>query len=418
MPTFKFTARKLPPLPKEGQLDYWDEALPGFGMRVSAGGTRAWIAMYRYNGVKRRMKIGLCPEKGLADARDAARAAFRKAEGGADPASEKKVQQARADTVEDLAKQYIELHAKPKKRSWFKDQYILFGSKKKGPGAVMPVIGRKRITDVTRADIRSILEPIVARGALTRANHTLEVVRKMFNWSIANRDTPASNPAALVPKPGDGSSRGRFLKAEELHTFWLVLDPDKLGVYGAASFKLFTLTAQREMEVMRMRWADLDLEKEMIWTVPADHAKNRLPHVVPLTPLGLQILRSLRKKAAKGDVYVFPSPKHPGKHLRRGFLEKRMVKIREASGITDFTPHDLRRTVTTYFGKLKVEQIIKKKILNHAKKKKSDVTDIYDQFEYLDEKRDALEKWEALLLEMVKPKGAGANVVEMARATV
>jgi integrase len=54
-------------------VDYWDEALPGFGMRVSSGGTRTWVVMYRYNGIKRRMKIGIYPTKSLADARDDAR---------------------------------------------------------------------------------------------------------------------------------------------------------------------------------------------------------------------------------------------------------------------------------------------------------------------------------------------------------
>ena len=105
MPKFKFSARSLPPVPSAGQLDYWDEGLPGFGMRVSQGGTRTWQVMYRYNGEKRRMKLGVYrggqnePQEangaaaefrslGLADARDAARIALAKAEKGQDPATE------------------------------------------------------------------------------------------------------------------------------------------------------------------------------------------------------------------------------------------------------------------------------------------------------------------------------------------
>lgn len=376
-------------------------------MRVSAGGTRTWVAMYRYNGIKRRMKLGLHPEKALADARDDARAAFQKADKGQDPAAEKKTQQARMATVTDLAAEYMELHAKAKKRSWYKDEKIL-------ENEVLPVIGRKRVKDVTRADIRSVLEPIIARGSLIRANHTLEVVRKMFFWSIENRDSPDVNPASHMSKPGEGNSRGRFLKADEIQKFWPYLETAKLGTAGTAIFKLFTLTAQREMEVMRMHWVDLDLDNELLWTIPGDHAKNRLPHVIPLTPIALGLLRKLRQEAAKGAVHVFPSSKKPGMHLKRGFIEKRMVKLRKDTGLTDFTPHDLRRTVTTYFGKLKVPQVIKKKILNHAKRKKADVTDIYDQYEYIDEKRDALEKWEALLLSMAKRPDTAANVIDMA----
>jgi integrase len=139
---------------------------------------------------------------------------------------------------------------------------------------------------------------------------------------------------------------------------------------------------------------------EKIWTVPADHAKNQLEHVIPLTLSAVALLAALAKEADKDPVFVFGSPLRPREHVRRVFIEKRIKKIRSASGIHDVTPHDLRRTVTTYFGKLKVLQVIKKKILNHAKRKRADVTDIYDRYEHLAEKRDALVKWEKLLLEM------------------
>jgi hypothetical protein len=82
--------------------------------------------------------------------------------------------------------------------------------------------------------------------------------------------------------------------------------------------------------------------------------------------------------------------------------------------------HDLRRSATTYWGKLKVDQLLKKRLLNHSRR--GDVTSaIYDRFEYIDEKRDALTRWEALLLEMVggRPDPAeeiASNVVPMARA--
>jgi len=420
-PPFRFTARSLPPVPAVGQVDYWDEALPGFGMRVSAGGTRVWQVLYRYNGVKRRMKLGVYrgtveqpsegddPALSLASARDLARVVMRKAEKGQDPATEQRAQQAPGETVEDLAKLYIEGYAKKKKRSWLKDEQILNRE-------VIPIIGRKRIGDVRRSDIQAVLSPIIEREAPIRANHTLEIVRKMFNWHISTLDHPIQNPAAGTKKPGDSDSRTRWLRPDELRRFWAALDPAKIGDDGAAAFMLLTLTLQREMEVVRMRWPDIDLD-EATWTIPGDHAKNTLEHLIPLSQLAGAILRRLKKRSQAGAVYVFPSPKKADRHVTRVFIEKRIVKIREAAKLTDMVPHDLRRTGTTYFGKLKVPQNIKKKILNHANRRKSDVTDVYDRFEYLDEKRDALDKWEALLLEMIKPFD-DAKVVRLARATV
>src|SRR5258707_502665 len=137
MPAFTFGARRLPKPPATGQVDHWDETLPGFGMRVSSGGARTWVVMYRYNGIKRRMKLGRFPPKSLADARDEAREALRKAEKGLDPAAERKMLTARAETVQELADLYIEQYAKKRKRSWYKDEQIL-------KREVLPVIGRKR----------------------------------------------------------------------------------------------------------------------------------------------------------------------------------------------------------------------------------------------------------------------------------
>jgi integrase len=378
-------------------------------MRVSAGGARTWIVMYRYNGVKRRMKLGNYPPKNLADARDDARKALHKAGEGLDPAAERKKLTVKVETVEELATLYVEQYARRRKRSWKKDEQILMRE-------VIPLIGRKRVVDVVRQDIRDVLQPIIDRQAPIRANHTLEIVRKMYNWAIDERDLAIANPAARIKKPGEIKHRRRYLKPDELRNFWRALDPALLGRRGVVSFKLLALTAQREMEVLRMRWGDIDWD-EKTWTIPADHAKNELEHVVPLTPLAFSLLLALYAEKDRDPVYVFGSPVRPREHVRRVFVEKRINKVRKAAAIYDMTPHDLRRTVTTYFGKLNVPQSIKKKILNHARQKRADVTDIYDRYEYVSEKRDALLKWEELLLNIVNDPNhssasAGKGVIE------
>ncbi len=166
------------------------------------------MAMYRYNGKKRRMKLGNHPRMALADARDEAKAVFGKAEKGQDPATEKRAQRKPGETVKDLSALYVEEYAKNKKRSWKKVEQILSRE-------VIPLIGRKRIEDVSRQDVRDVLKPIVDRRAPIRANHTLEVIRKMFNWSRETRDFPLTNPAAGHPKPGESNSRSRYLRANE-----------------------------------------------------------------------------------------------------------------------------------------------------------------------------------------------------------
>jgi uncharacterized membrane protein/PAS domain-containing protein len=57
------------PVPSSGQIDYWDPVLPGFGLRVSQGGTRAWVMMVREAGRKHRITLGAYPTLSLAEAR-------------------------------------------------------------------------------------------------------------------------------------------------------------------------------------------------------------------------------------------------------------------------------------------------------------------------------------------------------------
>jgi integrase len=400
------------------QVDYFDpdRKPPGFGVRVSRYGTRTWIYIYRHNGVTRRLKLGTVGEIGLRKARDLAWDAHEVVRKGKDPASARKLLRTRLDTVKDLAAAYIAEYARPRKSSWKVDEQILNRE-------VLPFIGRMRAIDVTRADVRDqVLRRIVERGAPVRANHTLEVVRKMYNWAIQEKDF-GFNPAALLEKPGGTRpSRTRYLFPTELPRFWAALDPQSLGrrgpdATGSIAFKLLLLTAQREMELLRARWIDLDLDHGL-WIIPRHIAKNRCESIVPLTPYTVGLFRHLRALIAEDHKFVFPSrvlAERDGikTHMRRVFFEKRIIKIRRAAKLDDFTVHDLRRTATTYWGKIRIgeNQIsreLKKRLLNHTV---ADVTAVYDRFEYLEEKREALSKWEDLLFEMI---GEKENVVPLA----
>jgi hypothetical protein len=152
--------------PASGQLDYWDADHPGFGLRVSAGGRKAWVAMYRHGNVKRRLTLGTYPALSLAEAREKASAAHHTVQyEGADPATVKKAERT-AETFAEIAADYIERHAKRHKRSWRKDVLILETD-------ALPRFGKRKVKDITRRDIVAMLDEIVARGAPIQANRTL-----------------------------------------------------------------------------------------------------------------------------------------------------------------------------------------------------------------------------------------------------
>ena len=121
MPSIKFTAAKIKFL--EGvrgkQVDYFDKALAGFFVRVSQDGKKSFGVMYRKGGRLRRMKLGTYPLLTLGKARKEAVKVLRNAELGLDPATEKQ-EDRHAETFEQVAREYLERHAKMKKKSWEK----------------------------------------------------------------------------------------------------------------------------------------------------------------------------------------------------------------------------------------------------------------------------------------------------------
>jgi len=151
--------------------------------------------------------------------------------------------------------------------------------------------------------------------------------------------------------------------------------------------KLRLITAQRGGEVVNMRWADVDL-KAGWWTIPAEHAKNKLPHRVPLTAMAVKILKPLRRRASKDTVYTFEGIR--GARHRRGLLD--------GLPVADVRPHDFRRTAASLMAAGGVPRLTIAKILNHVD---ATVTAIYDRHSYDPEKQAALAWWDAKLAAIV-----------------
>ncbi len=199
--------RALKPPPRPKQVDYFDESLPGFGLRVSYNGRKSWIVLYRCNGVKGRLTLGRFDVVPLAEAREQARDALKAAGRGDDPAI-KKHRDREAPTFKQLADRYVEEYAKSKKRTWQKDRRLLDNN-------LIPALGRKKAHLVTRADLRAELNTIKGRPAPVEANRTFEVVRRLFNWAV-EEEILTESPVFKLPKPAEETPRERTLTADEL----------------------------------------------------------------------------------------------------------------------------------------------------------------------------------------------------------
>ena len=220
------------------------------------------------------------------------------------------------------------------------------------------------------------------------ANRTAALLGQLFKFGIHRRIVNAT-PVQLLYRPG-GKERPRERTLTDDEPF--LADPKDATRFArlAHAMTLLLLTGQRRGELALARWSDVDLAART-WSIPDENAKAGRGHIVPLTNWAVQEFQALRK-LAKRSAWVLPA--NGGEHhidpkqLTRS-CAKCSARFAER-GIAEFTLHDLRRTCRTGLARLKVEPHIAERVLNHAQEC---IPGTYDRHEYLEEKREALEKW-------------------------
>ena len=233
------------------------------------------------------------------------------------------------------------------------------------------------------------------------ASRLHEVAKVLFYWAV-NEGFLKASPFARMEAPVKKFPRERDLKHPELKRLW--------GACEATSYpfgplaKLLALTLQRRSEVAEMQWLEIDLDKAQ-WTLPAERSKSKRAHIVPLSKPAVQIIKSLPRYL--GGPYVFTTTE--GMRPVSGF-SKMKVRLDQAAYVKDWRLHDLRRTGRSEMARLKVDDVVAERVLNHVPR---GLAKVYNQYQYLDEKREALNLWARELEKITKPdKGEVPTVAE------
>lgn len=359
--------------------DYYDAAQRGLGVRVAPSGIKTWFVMRRVNGRQTRVTIGRYPEIGLAAARQEAAQLLETLAAGK-PAKKVAVRTFGEVMEEWLVRdQKSKRSAEEKRRALTKD--------------VLPRFGTLPIDAITRGDIRSLLDSIVDRGAAIHANRVLAYLRRLFNWAV-ERDIIAASPATGIRSPTSERSRDRTLSSAELAAVWKAAD--SLSEPFGQFFKMLILTGQRRSEVANARWSEIDLDKAE-WTIPAVRAKNGKAHTVHLSEQAKVTLSSVHRHAESDLVFTTT-----GTTSISGFSKAKSA-LDQASHVSDWTIHDLRRTFATIAtGELGVQPVVVDKILNHSSGAVTGVAAVYQRHAYLEQRRDAMDRWELYIREQME----------------
>lgn len=362
----------------------------GLVLLVLASGTATWYFHYDVpagrSRKRRKHRIGRLDAVTVAEAIRAAEHLRVQVRQGNDPAADQ-ANARRAITFAELAADRLEW-GDPLRPGTLRDyQHIL----KKD---ILPYLGDKPASAVSRDDVIGVLDVISRRGATRRADTARAVISSVFVYGM-DRGLVDHNPATGLRNRHDYLPRDKVLNHEELQQLWTALEDEPVPMSRTVRriIQLALLTGQRRAEIAGLRKEEINLAGERPSLVIArGRAKNRNEHHVPLSPQAVRIVKAALAESGSGE-FLFPGFGGSAPILPRS-VSKAMERTRAVLGIPDITVHDLRRTVGSMLTRFGVPRDVRERILNHGGMRKGSITDsVYNWYDYDAEKRAALELW-------------------------
>jgi integrase len=394
----KATVSKLTLSAGRAELIVFDEDLPGFGLRLRAGGLGGWIAQYRVGAKQRRVTLGKVSTLDPDAERKAAKQILAKAELGQDHQAEARSRHARAAvTFEAIAEQYL-AHAsatqKPKtcaeRRRHLKRDWKPFHP--------------RPVHEIDRRAVAARLQILAAEHGPIAANRSRATLSAFYAWAIG-RGVADTNPVIGTVPPVRERSRTRALSAAEIREVW---EGSGDGEHGQI-VKLLLLTGQRRGEVAGLNWGEIDLERSL-WSLPPERTKNGLPHDVPLSRQAVVILQSVTARERRDLLFGRGDGPFSGWSKPRERMNQRIARQRAEArlgrklepnerpgpdeALARWTLHDLRRTLVTGMNEIGIAPHIVEAVVNHVSgAARAGVAGVYNRATYATEKRMALQAW-------------------------
>lgn len=386
------TIVKRLPLPERGsKVHYEGGAVPGFGVCVTAAGSRSFVLNYRVrrSGRERRITIGAFPSWGAKAAREEAKRLKRLIDSGSDPLADIEADR-EAPTMADLIARFTDEHL-PRLRPGSARMYGFILK-----NHIAPHFGpHTKVADVTFADCDSLHRKITRSGSPYAANRCKNVMTKMFKLAI-QWGWRSINPASAVEMNTE-QTRKRYMSADELARLTAAL-PKYRNRQFANIIRLLLLTGARRGEVRSMRWADLDLDKRdkddnptPVWNKPGSTTKSKTDHTLALSAPAHQLLSEIydEQRGARSQ-WVFPSSRHDG-HVAE--LKDDWSALCKSAGITGLRVHDLRHSFASQLASGGASLPLIGALLGHAR---PETTARYAHL-YQDPQRAAVEKIGAII---------------------
>ena len=369
----KTVVDKARPDPHKSQTFLRDSSLPGFALRISQGGTKAFIVEKRIKGRVRRQTLGRFGELTVEQARREAQKTLGKIAIGVDTVAERITEKARAITLAQAFEDYKKARKNLKPNTVTAYERLL----NKHVGDWL----KKPINEITKQMVSRRHREIGNRGTKYQANYVFRTLKAVLNFAKhqyedgEGRAVLPNNPVEVLNHTRawfPSKRRQEVIKVHQLAPWYqgvmALKHPDKqTSAHVIADYLLLVLfTGLRASEASTLRWEQIDFKDR---TLTLGDPKNREPFTLPLSDVVENILKERAELAV--NEYVFPNRDGNGPLVE---ARKQMAHVTEDSGVA-FKIHDLRRTFITIAESLDLSGYTLKRLVNH--KVSQDVTDGY-----------------------------------------
>lgn len=331
---------------KTGDITLWDTEVTRFCVRFRATGGKFYALKARVNGKQRWITIGRhgspwAPE----EARKEAVRLLGEIAAGKDPANERAEDKVSID-MKELCTLYLAEGCAMKKASTLASDHGRINRH------IIPLLGKMRVKDVTRADVERFQSSVAegktattektekSRATVTGgkgvATRTMGLLGGIFTFAVERGMRP-DNPVHGVKKFKENRFE-RFLTVEELKALGETLkkaEKEGENAFAIAAIRLLILTGCRKNEILSLKWEHIDFERNCL-RLPDSKTGAK---VVPMGQAAIDLFNKLPRH--DGNPYVLVGDKE-GSHFVA--LQKIWVDIRTSAGLPDLRLHDLRHS--------------------------------------------------------------------------
>lgn len=371
----KLTKRSIDslPLPETGQMLYWDDDLPGYGLRVTAG-AKTFIVQRRVAGKTVRVTLGKYGQITPDQARKLAVKNLADLVQGVNVNAEKEAERVQGVPLADAYQVFV------------KSRVLTTNTREQYERAMRLTFAdwaSRPLTAINRTLVERRFEEASKRGEAT-ANRDFRFLRALLNFAMEKYSTPDGEP--LIPSNPCNrltalkkwhriERRTRHIEPHQLKAWFAALEhqpEDSAQRNTVRDFCAFVLlTGCREQEAARLTWNDVDLAAAKVTFL---ETKNHKTHILPVGPWLAALLE--RRQQDRTSPFVFPAENQSGHLLNH---RKAILAIGADSGV-EFRLHDLRRTFAS-IASVHLERSLSaytlKRLLNHSSG--GDVTSGYVQ---------------------------------------